>query len=293
MKYILIFPLLFLLSNSTYPIALFHGITDECTSNLMKDIKRLLEKYLKTSVHCVEIGNGRMDSIFMNLERQSQLACSNIKKIKDFEGKFNIMGVSQGTLIGRYIIEKCNMKGKVYKYVSFMGPQMGIGYIPKLSCGKFCDVFNNLVANLNNKNPKLLSEKIAPASYWKYRYQYDQYMKDNVYLKDLNNEGPIKNQNYKNRIMNLNKMLLIKGTQDTIISPRESSWFEFYDKKGEKIVPLKQSDFYKDDYLGIKALDEQKKLIFATFNQKHVKYTEKEFVLHIINFLKDDKKKRN
>ena len=288
MKTILIFPLLFLLTTSTYPIALFHGLTGSCTSSKSKEIKRLLEKYLKTKVHCVEIGNGRMDSIFMNLEKQSQIACTNIKKIKDFEGKFNIMGVSQGTLIGRYIIEKCNMKGKVQNYVSFMGPQMGIGYIPKLSCGKFCDIFNNLVANFNKKNPKLLAEKIAPASYWKYRYQYDQYMKDNVYLKDLNNEGPKKNQNYKNRIMNLNKMLLVKGSLDTIISPRESSWFEFYDKKGEKIVPLKQSDFYINDYLGIKALDQKNKLKFVTFNQKHVKYSEKEFATHIVGFLKDD-----
>ena len=56
-------------------------------------------------------------------------------------------------------------------------------------------------------------------------------MRHNVYLKDLNNEGPEKNQNYKNRIMNLNKMLLVKGSLDTIISPRESSWFEFYDQQ--------------------------------------------------------------
>ena len=61
----------------------------------MKDIKRILQKYLKTKVYCVEIGNGYWDSILMNLEKQSQIACANIKKIKDFEGKFNIMGVSQ------------------------------------------------------------------------------------------------------------------------------------------------------------------------------------------------------
>ena len=65
MKSILIFPLLFLLITSTYPIALFHGIMDDCNSNLMKDIKRILQKYLKTKVHCVEIGNGYMASIVM------------------------------------------------------------------------------------------------------------------------------------------------------------------------------------------------------------------------------------
>ena len=286
----IIFSLLFLLTTSTYPIALFHGITDVCTSSKSKEIKRLLEKYLKTKVHCVEIGNGRMDSIFMNLEKQSQIACANIKKIKDFEGKFNIMGVSQGTLIGRYIIEKCNMKGKVHNYVSFMGPQMGVGAIPNLKCKGaqkiICEGLNFLVSTFNYANPKFLNDKLAPASYWKYKSHYDQYMKHNTYLKDLNNEGPKKNANYKNRIISLNKMILVKGNKDNTITPRESSWFEFYDQKGQKIVPLRQSDFYKKDYLGIKTLDQKNKLKFASIPQDHVKYTERELALNIIKHLK-------
>ncbi len=287
MKSILIFPLLFLLTTSTYPIALFHGILDDCNSNFMKDIKRILQKYLNTKVHCVEIGNGYWDSILMNLEKQSQIACTNIKKIKDFEGKFNILGVSQGTLIGRHVIEKCNMKGKVQNYVSFMGPQMGVSAIPTLKCGVVCEGLNFLVSNYNYANPQLI-DRLGPASYWKYRFHYDQYMKHNTYLKDLNNEGPKKNANYKKRIISLNKMLLVKGSLDTIISPRESSWFEFYDQTGLRIVPLKQSDFYKNDYLGIKALDQKNKLKFVSFNKEHVEYTEKEFAIHIIPFLKDD-----
>ena len=290
MKSILIFPLLFLLTTSTYPIALFHGIMDDCNSNLMKDIKRILQKYLKTKVHCVEIGNGYMASIVMNLEKQSQIACANIKKIKDFQGKFNIFGVSQGTLIGRYIIEKCNMKGKVHNYVSFMGPQMGVGAIPNLKCEGankiICEGLNFLVSTFNYANPQFLNDKLAPASYWKYRFHYEQYMKYNTYLKDLNNEGPKKNQNYKKRIISLNKMILVKGSKDNTITPRESSWFEFYDKKGQKIVHLKQSDFYKYDYLGIKTLDQKKKLKFVTIPQDHVKYTERQFAMNIIPHLK-------
>ena len=286
MKSLLIFPLLFLLTTSIYPIALFHGIMDDCNSNLMKDIKRILQKYLKAKVYCVEIGNGYWDSILMNLEKQSQIACANIKKIKDFEGRFNIFGVSQGTLIGRHVIEKCNMKGKVHNYVSFMGPQMGVSAIPNLKCGPICDGLNGLVSTINYANPQFLNDKLAPASYWKYKSHYDQYMKHNTYLKDLNNEGPKKNANYKNRIISLNKMLLVKGSKDNTITPRESSWFEFYDKKGQKIVHLKQSDFYKKDYLGIKTLDQKKKLIFVSIAQDHVKYTEREFVIYIIPFLK-------
>ena len=144
------------------------------------------------------------------------------------------------------------MKGKVHNYVSFMGPQMGVSAIPNLKCGPICDGLNGLVSTINYANPKFLNDKLAPASYWKYRFHYDQYMKHNTYLKDLNNEGPKKNQNYKKRIISLNKMILVKGSKDNTITPRQSSWFEFYDKKGQKIVPLKQSDFYKKDYLGSK-----------------------------------------
>jgi palmitoyl-protein thioesterase len=255
----------------------------------MKNIQINLQKYLKTKVHCIEIGNGSKDSILMNLEKQSKEACNKIKSHPDFQNKFNIFGVSQGTLIGRYIIEKCNdMKGKVQNYVSFMGPQMGIGYIPKLTCGKFCDYLNKFVSEFENADPKFLMDHIGPASYWKYRYQYDRYLKNNVYLKDLNNEGDVKNEEYKKRILNLNKILLIKGKSDTVITPRESSWFEFYDKKGQKIVPLKNSEFYIKDFIGIRKLNEEGRLKFALFYAEHCAYTLKEFIKYIVSFLKDD-----
>ena len=144
------------------------------------------------------------------------------------------MGVSQWTLIGRYIIEKCNMKGEVQNYVSFMGPQMWVSAIPNLKCGLVCKGLNVLVSTINYANPQL-TDRLGPASYWKYRFHYDQYMRHNTYLKDLKNEGPKKNANYKKRIISLNKMLLVKGSLVNVIIPKKSSWFEFYDQAGIRI----------------------------------------------------------
>ena len=293
LKNIIIFPFLFLFISSTYPIALFHGIILDCSSDQMKNIQINLQKYLKTKVHCIEIGNGSVHSITMNLEQQSKIACDKIKQHPAFQNKFNIFGVSQGTLIGRYIIEKCNdMKGKVQNYVSFMGPQMGIGYIPKLTCGKYCDYLNKIVSAFEDNDPQYLIDNLAPASYWKYRYHYDRFLKNNVYLKDLNNEGAVKKEEYKKRILSLNKILLIKGSKDTVISPKESSWFEFYDINGKNIVPLKDSEFYKKDFIGLRKMNEEGRVKFALFNAKHVKYSENEFVQHIVSFLKDDGDKK-
>ena len=292
MKFLILFPFLFIFTFTTYSIALFHGIIKDCRSDQMKGIKNRLEKYLNTRVYCIEIGNGSVNSITMNLEQQSKIACDKIKQHPAFQNKFNIFGVSQGTIISRYIIEKCNYKGKIQNYVSLMGPQMGIGYIPKLTCGKLCDYINKVVSDYENKNPQKLMNILGPASYWKYRYHYDRYLKHNVYLKDLNNEGDVKKIEYKNRILNLNKILLIKGSQDTVICPKESSWFEFYDINGKNIVPLKDSEFYKKDFIGLRKMNEEGRVKFALFNAEHVKYSENEFVTHIVSFLKDDGDKK-
>ena len=292
MKFLILFPFLFIFTFTTYPIALFHGIIKDCKSSQMQGIKNRLEKYLNTKVYCIEIGNGSVNSITMNLEQQSKIACDKIKQHPAFQNKFNIFGVSQGTIISRYIIEKCNFKGKIQNYVSLMGPQMGIGYIPKLTCGKLCEYINKVVSDYENKNPQKLMKILGPASYWKYRYHYDRYLKNNVYLKDLNNEGDVKKIEYKNIILNLNKILLIKGSQDTVICPKESSWFEFYDINGKNIVPLKDSEFYKKDFIGLRKMNEEGRVKFALFNAEHVKYSENEFVTHIVSFLKDDGDKK-
>ena len=258
----------------------------------MKGIMRRLTKGLNTKVYCIEIGNGKIDSIIKNFEKQAKEGCENLKKIPELQDKFNIFGVSQGTLLGRYIIEKCDMKGKVVNYLSFMGPQMGIGFIPKLTCGTICDYLNKIVSDIDNVLDNVLVNILGPASYWKYRYHYDRYMKHNKFLKDLNNEGDVKKIEYKNRILNLNKILLIKGSQDTVICPKESSWFEFYDINGKNIVPLKDSEFYKKDFIGLRKMNEEGRVKFALFNAEHVKYSENEFVTHIVSFLKDDGDKK-
>ena len=99
------------LSYSIYPIAVFHDIVDSCsmknTSTLVNDLK----KDLGVHVECIEVGNGFWDSVMKPMYDQVELACESIKSNPNFQGKFNVLGISQGTLIGRYIVEKCDMAG--------------------------------------------------------------------------------------------------------------------------------------------------------------------------------------
>ena len=281
---LLILSLSFSIVYSIYPIAVFHGIVDSCnmknTSMLVNDLKRDLGVH----VECIEIGNGYMDSVFMPIIDQVEYACNQIKSNPNFQGKFNVLGISQGTLIGRYIIEKCQMNGQVVKYMSFDGPQMGIGSIPKITCGKACEFLNNITAPIAYK----LIDKIAPCGYFKYRYGQKEYKEKNVFLKMLNNENDVKDMDIYERFTSLEKVKIIKSKQDTVITPRNSSWFEFYDEEGRDIIPLTQSEFYKKDFIGLRKLMEEGKVIFTEFREEHVLYSVVEYLEEIVSFFRDE-----
>ena len=271
------------LSYSIYPIAVFHGIVDSCemknTSTLVNDLRRDLGVH----VECIEIGNGFIDTIMEDLHSQVEEACEKIKANPNFQSKFSILGISQGTLIGRYVIEKCQMKGQVMRYMSFDGPQMGIGSIPKLTCGTFCDFLVNITAPLFYK----MKDRIAPAAYFRYKYDQEYYELHNTFLKMLNNENDEKDEEIKRRFSNLEKVKLIKSKDDSVIVPRDSSWFMFYDFEGKEIVPLEESQFYKEDFIGLRKLNEEGKVTFATFRDEHVIYNIVEYWEEIVPFFED------
>ena len=270
-------------TNCIYPIALFHGIVDSCnmknTSTLVSDLQRDLGVH----VECIEIGNGFMDSVVKPIWDQVEEACEKIKNNPNFQGKFSILGISQGTLIGRYIIEKCDIKGQVINYMSFDGPQMGIASIPKITCGSLCEWLCNSTASLAYK----LRDVVAPCGYYKYKFDQETYHKTNTFLKMLNNEYEERDEDVYRRFSSLEKVKLIKSLGDTVITPIDSSWFEFYDKEGVKIVPLKESDFYINDNIGLRKLDEEGKVYFVAFQEEHVLYNMDEYNNEIVEFFKD------
>lgn len=283
-KIVLILISLFSLSFSIYPVAVFHGIVDSCqmtnTSKLVSD----LQNDLGVHVECIEIGNGAHDSVWKPIEKQVEEACEKIRSNPHFQSKFSLLGISQGTLISRYVIEKCQMQGQVVRYLALNGPQMGIGSIPKLTCGFICDLVVNMTAPLVYK----LKNIYAPAAYFRFKYDQQYYEDHNTFLKMLNNENKEKDEMIYKRFTSLEKVKLIKNKADSVITPRDSSWFMFYDFEGNKIVPLEESDFYKSDYIGLRKLNEEGKVIFTEFEGEHVIYNIVEYYEEIVPFFLDD-----
>lgn len=90
---------------------------------------------------------------------------------------------------------------------------------------------------------------------------YDEYSK---FLPLVNNEIETNFTNeFKAGITKLDKMILIGGPDDDVITPWQSSQFGYYDAN-ETVVDMRNRDIYTKDAIGLKSLDKQGKLIFHT-----------------------------
>ncbi len=274
------------ISSTPYPIAIFHGIGDSCSNPGMERISQFFSDNLSgVYVKCIESAGGPADfsTSFMS---QAKTACEAIKNDPHFTNNFSVIGLSQGSLIARYIIESCDTKGTAKRYVSIGGPQMGVGKFPHCESGFICSGINRLI-NLGVYS-SYVQNHIGPAGYFKNAKNYKSYLSHSSFLPNLNNEissDVTGNANRKEKFMKLEKMLLIKFESDTMIIPRETAWFEFYNEK-EELVSLKDSEFYKNDTLGLRSLDEAGKVIFETIPGEHLQFSNEDMINYMIPVLK-------
>jgi palmitoyl-protein thioesterase len=80
---------------------------------------------------------------------------------------------------------------------------------------------------------------------------------------------------------------MVKFTLDTMVQPRESQHFGFYKNGQDKeVVNLRDSDLYKEDWIGLRTLDLNKKLDFLDCEGDHLQFTVQWFIDNIIPYLK-------
>ena len=66
-----------------------------------------------------------------------------------------------------------------------------------------------------------------------------------------------------------------------MIIPKETAWFQFYNNLGE-VMNLEDSEFYKEDYIGLRKLMEENKIKFVELEGNHLEFDDNDIEIHMI-----------
>jgi len=221
-----------------YPIVVLHGL--ESSSREMEPLANWLETTFHTNVYNIEIGNGEKTSMYTSLNSQLDELCLSIYDIDDLNDGFDFIGISQGGLLARGYVERCNSY-PVRNLITLVAPHGGIFWSNTKNNGlMYNDFFQN---------------HFSVASYWRNPSMLDTYLTCS-FLALLNNElwcdteSPV----YRRNIRNLSNFIMIWSPEDKVLDPPESGKFSFFDANFN-VIPLEETDLFKNDKLGLKHLN--------------------------------------
>lgn len=252
-----------LYSFNKLPTVLMHGILSN--ANNMNQLKNYLINEFNINVIVPEIGNGIYNSINLPLETQGKMLCMQLNTYEELSNGFNFIGISQGGILGRYYIEKCNGY-KVNNFITIVTPHGGV-YKPGI--GKFINLYNEYARNLSF------------SSYWRDPYNYEIY-KSTTLLADLNNEINLtESSNNMKNFLSIQNFIMVYSENDDIITPPESGKFSMYQVNTLNILSLELIPSFKT--LGLDILKYQNKLHIYKTNCTHEEHKEYFCFIHLYN----------
>ncbi|XP_061375867.1 uncharacterized protein LOC133317970 isoform X2 [Gastrolobium bilobum] len=277
---LVLFFIAFITVAQSIPFIVLHGIYNKCKSRGIQNFVKLLSDWSGSQGYCLEIGNGSWDSWTKPLLKQ-------VKKMSDLSQGYNIVGLSQGSLIGRGIIEFCDGGPPVKNFISVGGPHAGTASIPLCGSELICTLVDDILKFVIYSS--LVQEHLTLSGYVKIPIDIAGYIKGCRFLPKLNNEIINKrNSTYKQRFASLQNLVLIMFEQDKILIPKETSWFGYYPAGAfHPVLPVQQTKLYTEDWIGLKTLDEAGKVKFVNVSGDHADISCSEMKTYIVPYLKD------
>jgi len=270
------------------PVVLWHGMGDTCCNPLsMGYIKKTIEDQLPgIYVHSLMIGNNiiedQMNGFFMNVNDQIEFALNEINNDTNLSQGFNAVGFSQGGQFLRAYVERFNSP-PVYNLISVGGQHQGVFGFPNCPGANetICEIVRKML-NLGAYVPAI-QDNLVQAEYWQDPFNEDEYLKDCVFLPDINNNLATINETYKNNLMSVKNFVMVQFLNDTMVQPKQSEWFGWYVPGQDKNVQtLQETPLYQEDWLGLKEMDQNGQLTFLATIGDHLQFTKEWFIDNIV-----------
>uniref|UniRef100_A0A1B0GBA1 palmitoyl-CoA hydrolase n=1 Tax=Glossina morsitans morsitans TaxID=37546 RepID=A0A1B0GBA1_GLOMM len=238
------------------PVVIMHGILSGADS--MNSLQREIESQLVQFGKRLEAGK-RIKRLFPN-------------DWKFAPGRYNCnsntslgrSGHSQGGLLARATIQTMpNHNVKVF--ISLSSPQAG-------QYGKFSANFLHLIfPDLASRTVyELFYSKVGQltsvANYWNDPREQDLYRRYSVFLPYINNEIQTSNSSiFRTALTRLDKMVLIGGPDDGVITPWQSSFFSHFGffNGSLDVIPFNEREIFTSDAIGLRTLADHGKLVIV------------------------------
>jgi len=263
------------------PIVMWHGMGDNCCHSFsMGAIKKMLEGHIpNVHVHSLMIGNSAeedtLNGFFMSVDHQMEIACDRIKKDPMLQNGYHAMGFSQGGQFLRAVAQKCPQGMKTL--VSFGGQHQGVYGLPNCAGNHYiCDYVRRLLNY--GAYTSWVQNSLVQAQYWHDPLDNSEYRAKSKFIGEYNNDKDVKNESYKDNLIKLEKLVLVKFSEDATVVPRGTEWFGFYKLgQAQEMLAYNETALYIEDWIGLKTLDEAGKLDFLTSPGGHLQFTNKFF----------------
>ncbi|KAL3150853.1 hypothetical protein ABBQ32_000606 [Trebouxia sp. C0010 RCD-2024] len=281
-------------NSTSLPVVMWHGMGDSCCASwsigaLQQQIQEALPG---TFVHSIatgaHVGDDTLGGYIGNVNDQVAAACAHLASIPQLSKGYNAVGFSQGGQFLRAILERCQHEEgmpKMNKLITLGGQHQGIMNVPGCTGPSFnqgpsfaCKVVQR-VLGFGAYLPWIRSHVIQ-AQYFKDPYHYDKFLAHNQFLADINNERPHKQQRYKESMLSLKQLVLVRFSDDNLVVPRDSAWFGYWD--GQQLQSMKETQLYQEDWIGLRQLDEAGRVLLEECPGQHMHVTSHWFGTYVI-----------
>jgi palmitoyl-protein thioesterase len=224
-----------------------------------------------------DIENG----FFLNVNEQVTMVCEMLSQDKLLENGYNAIGLSQGGQFLRAVAQRCP-NPPMLNLISLGGQHQGVFGLPRCSAPKqeWCEIIDKLLTHAAYS--EWVQKFLVQAEYWHDPFKPQIYAENSVFLADINNERVV-NKTYRDNLQKLRNLVLVMFEGDTIVQPKDSEWFGYFVDGQDKIMyKMEDSLLYKEDRIGLKALNESGRLHLLSVPGNHLIFSKAWFIRNIV-----------